>query len=331
LTPLHPGDRLDNYRIDSLVARGGMASVFRATHLASGRPVAIKLPHPEAECDPVLFDRFEREREIGQRLDHPGIVKVLATGDPSRVYMAMEWVEGRLLREILSENKRLPRERAVEIAIRVCEALEYIHGQGVAHRDLKPDNIMVDPQDCIKIVDFGLASQTGAPRLTFGKFSRLMGTPDYISPEQVEGKRGDGRSDIYSLGAILYEMLTGAPPFVAASPLAAMNLRLLKNPVPPRSVDPEIPAGLQEVLFTALERDPRNRYPSARQLAWDLKHLDQVAVGHRSEIEGSGSWRMRIAGYCNRLSVLIAGNAPAQGSRYTGREATALTPPAPQA
>ena len=308
-----------------------MASIFRATDLVSGRPVAIKLPHPEAECDPVLFDRFEREREIGQRLDHPGIVKVLATGDLSRVYMAMEWMEGRLLREILAENKRLPRERAVEIAIRVCEALDYIHGQGVAHRDLKPDNIMVDAQDRIKIVDFGLASQAGARRLTFGKFSRLMGTPDYISPEQVEGKRGDGRSDIYSLGAILYEMLTGAPPFVAASPLAAMNLRLLKSPVPPRAIDPEIPAGLQEVLFTALERDPRNRYPGARQLAWDLEHLDQVAVGHRSEIQGPGPWRMRIAGYCNRLSVLLAGNAPAPGSRYAGRETAPLTPPAPQA
>jgi serine/threonine-protein kinase len=319
LTPLQPGDRLDHYRIDSLVARGGMASVFRATDLASGLPVAIKLPHPEAECDPVLFDRFEREREIGQRLDHPGIVKVLACGDRSRVYMAMEWVEGRLLREILAENKRLPGDRAARIAVEVCEALEYIHAQGVAHRDLKPENIMVDAQDRIKIVDFGLASQEGARRLTFGKFSRLMGTPDYISPEQVEGKRGDCRSDIYSLGAILYEMLTGAVPFVAANPLAAMNLRLLKSPVAPREIDPEISTGIQEVLFRSLERDPRNRYPGARQFAWDLEHLDRVVVEHRSEIHGPSAFRKRIAGYCNRLAALVSGDE------------MPLTPPAPQA
>ena len=308
MTPLHPGDRLDQYRIDSLVATGGMASVFHATDLASGCPVAIKLPHPEAECDPVFFDRFEREREIGQRLDHPAIVKVLARGERSRVYMAMEWVEGRLLREILAENKRLPRERAVRIAVGVCEALDYIHAQGVAHRDLKPENIMVDAQDRIKIVDFGLASQAGARRLTFGKFSRLMGTPDYISPEQVEGKRGDTRSDIYSLGAILYEMLTGTAPFVAANPLAAMNLRLLKSPTPPRQIDPEISAEMQEVLFRALERDPRNRYPGARQFAWDLEHLDRVAVTERPESPGPISWRKRFAGYWKRLSALVSGS-----------------------
>lgn len=284
MTPLEPGCQLDHYRIENLVARGGMASIFRATDLRSGRQAAIKLPHPEMECDPVFFDRFQREKEIGQRLDHPGIVKVLPDEEPSRVYMAMEWVEGRLLRDMLAEPRRLPHDRAVALALGVCEALEYIHTHGVIHRDLKPENIMVSADGGIKLLDFGLAGKAGARRLTFGKFSRLMGTPDYISPEQVQGKRGDARSDIYALGAILYEMLTGQPPFPGSNPLAAMNLRLVKDPDPPREIDPGIPAELQEIVLKALERDPRNRYASAREFAWDLEHRDGIEVADRIAI-----------------------------------------------
>ena len=236
--PVHPGEQLDHYRIESLVARSGMASIFRAVDLRNGRPVAIKIPHPEMESDPVLFDRFHREEEIGKALDHPGVMKVFADQDRSQLYMVMEWVEGRLLRHILGEQKKLPPERAVRIAIAICEALDYIHSHGVVHRDLKPENIMVDADDRIKLIDFGIAGQTGARRLTFAKLSQVMGTPDYISPEQVKGKRGDARSDIYALGVMLYEMLTGKTPFQGANPFAIMNDRLLNNPMPPREADP---------------------------------------------------------------------------------------------
>ena len=203
--------------------------------------------------------------------------------------MVMEWCEGRLLRQILQEG-RIPPDRAIRIAIGVLDALEYIHANGVVHRDLKPENIMVDANDNIKLIDFGIASDTAARRLTFAKFTAALGTPDYISPEQVKGKRGDGRSDIYSMGVILYEMLTGKLPFTGPSPLAAMNERLLNHPIPPRVADPSVSPQMQEILYRALERDPRNRYPKAHEFAWDLAHIDQVGIEDRKELR---DWQNR--------------------------------------
>jgi eukaryotic-like serine/threonine-protein kinase len=289
MSTVREGDQLDQYRIEKLVARSGMASIFRGTDTRTGRPVAIKIPHPEVESDPAFFDRFQREQDIGQKLDHSGVMKVLTDPDRSQIYMAMEWVEGRLLRQILSEGK-LPPERAVKIALGISSALDYIHSHGVVHRDLKPENIMVDPEDRIKLIDFGIAGQEGARRLTFAKLSQLMGTPDYISPEQVKGKRGDARSDIYALGVMLYEMLTGQVPFRGTNAFAIMNDRLLNNPIPPREVNPDISPELQEIIYRALERDPKNRYSSAREFAWDLTNQDQVGVSDRPELR---DWKDR--------------------------------------
>jgi serine/threonine protein kinase len=290
MSDLHTGDQLDHYRIDALVARSGMASIFRGTDLLTGTQVAIKIPHPEVESDPVTYDRFHREQDIGQKMDHPGVMRVIADPGRSQVYMVMEWVNGRLLREILREARKLPPERAVGIALGIAEALEYIHTHGVVHRDLKPENVMVDADDRVKLIDFGIAGQEGARRLTFSKLSQLMGTPDYISPEQVKGKRGDGRSDVYALGVMLYEMLTGEVPFRGPNAFAIMNDRLLNNPVPPRELEPNISPQLQEIIYRALERDPKNRYASARELAWDLKHQDEVGVADRPELR---EWKQR--------------------------------------
>jgi serine/threonine protein kinase len=290
LTPLQPGYELDHYRLEAVVARSGMASIFRGADLRTGAQVAIKVPHPEMECDPVFFERFHREEKIGQNMKHPGVMKVIANGDRSRVYMVMEWIEGRLLRQILQGSQKLPAERAVSITLRICDALNYIHSHGVVHRDLKPENIMIDSDDRIKLIDFGIAAESGARRLTFGKFSQLMGTPEYISPEQVNGSRGDARSDIYSLGIILYEMLTGKTPFQGPNPMAVMNDRLLNNPIPPREVAPQISLQLQEIIYRALERNPKNRYASTREFTWDLEHQDQIGVADRAELR---DWKIR--------------------------------------
>ena len=290
MAPLHIGDQLDHYRIEGVAARSGMASIFRGTDLRTGCPVAIKVPHPEIEGDVVFFDRFSREQEIGKKLDHPGVVKVITENGRSRVYMVMEWVEGRLLRQILRDQGKLPPGRAVKIALGICNVLDYIHSHGVVHRDLKPENIMVDSEDRVKLIDFGIAGSEGARRLTFAKLSQVMGTPDYISPEQVKGKRGDGRSDIYALGVMLYEMLTGKTPFQGPNAFAIMNDRLLNNPIPPREANPEVSPELQEVIYRSLERDPRKRYANAHEFAWDLEHLDQVGVADRSELR---DWKKR--------------------------------------
>lgn len=287
---LHPGDRLDHYRIDGLVARSGMASIFRGTDTRNDRAVAIKLPHPEMEADPVLFDRFNREEQIGIKLDHPGVVKVFGDEDRSQRYMVLEWVEGRLLRQILNEQKKLPQERAIRITLALCNALDYIHSQGVVHRDLKPENIMVGPNDEVKLIDFGIAANAGSRRLTFAKLTEAMGTPDYISPEQVKGKRGDQRSDVYSLGIMFYEMLTGAVPFTGPNPFVIMNQRLLNDPIPPREVNPEVSPQLQEIIYRALERDPNKRYPNAHEFALDLEHPEKVGVADRSELK---NWQRR--------------------------------------
>jgi eukaryotic-like serine/threonine-protein kinase len=279
-----------------------MASIFRATDMRTGGPVAIKVPHPEMESDPVFFDRFNRERDIGKSLDHPAVMKVFPDDDRSQIYMVMEWVDGRLLRKILDEKKVLPPERAVKIAIGICDALSYIHTHGVVHRDLKPENIMVDENDNVKLIDFGIAGQAGARRLTFAKLSQVMGTPEYISPEQVKGKRGDGRSDVYALGVMLYEMLTGRAPFQGPNPFAIMNDRLLNNPTPPREINPNISPELQEIIYRAIERDPKNRYANAHEMKLDLEHPEKVGVPERPELH---DWRKRRTPWLRKMLFYI--------------------------
>jgi len=302
MTLLRPGDKLDHYLIENLVERSGMASIFRATDERTGRQVAIKVPHPEMEADPIFFERFNREQEIGQKLDHPGVMKVFTNDHSSQHYMVMEWVEGRLLRQLMNEQGKFPPERAIKISLQVASAIEYIHGHGVIHRDLKPENIMVDTNDHIKLIDFGIAANLGSRRITFAKFSQTVGTPDYISPEQVKGKRGDARSDIYALGVMLYEMVTGKVPFTGPNAFVIMNDRLLNNPIPPREVDPAISPHLQEIIYRAMERDPNKRYANARELILDLEHQDKVGVAERPELT---DWRKRRTPRARRILFYV--------------------------
>lgn len=266
----------------------------------TGKEVAIKLPHPEAEQDEVFAERFQREQEITAHLHHPGLMKVIAGDHRSRNYIVMEWSDGKLLRDILREEKRLPPERAERIAINICNVLEYIHNHGIVHRDLKPEHVLVGSDDEIKLIDFGLAGQTGARRITFANLSRLTSSPEYVSPEQVKGKRGDARSDIYSMGVMLYEMVTGRTPFHGEGPFEVMNERLTAHPVPPRELNPAISPQLQEVIYRAMEREPQYRYASAHEFAFDLAHLDHIGVSERPEIH---EWKKKQTAGTRKIAL----------------------------
>lgn len=275
IAPLQAGQKLDDYRIDELVAESTATSTWRATDLRDGRQVALKLLKPEAEADAGLADAFRREEEVGAMLHHPRVRRTLQPGERSRPYQIMEWIPGRLLRQLIAEEGKLSPDRAVRISAQILEALHYIHGRGIVHRDLKPENVMVCASDAVKLIDFGIASR-GAAEVSAGQ-----GTPDYIAPEQIKGNSGDHRADLYALGVMMYEMLTGSLPFTGPSPLAAMNARLAFAPRPPRDLEPNISPELQEVISRALEITPRKRYGTAREFLYDLHHPEKVRVRER--------------------------------------------------
>lgn len=271
---IRSGCLLDHYRIEDLVATGGTASVFRATDIRTGCAVAVKIPHPGKTSGRLALGRFHHKTEIGGDFDHPGLVKVLGDDGAGRRYLVMEWIEGHLLRQIIDERAGLTLELAAHIALKICEVLEYIHGLGIAHLDLKPDNIIVGPNDSVKLIDFDIARKTRRGFLALLR-PRRMGTPDYASPEQVRGKSGDARSDIYSLGLILYEMLAGEVPFSGVAPRMALKLRLARDPAPPCEINPAIPSQLQEVVCRAIARDPAKRHQTARELRLQLEQFSQ--------------------------------------------------------
>ena len=268
------GENLDQYKLIEVIARSGMASIFKAIDQIDGKTVAIKVPYMQFESDVIFYGRFQREEEVGRRLDHPGIVKVLTPKKKSRMYIAMEYIEGDSLRSMMREPG-LPQERALQLARQLAETLVYMHGEGVVHRDLKPENILVTAGGQTKVMDFGIALDESARRLTWSGLSSTIGTPDYMAPEQVSGRRGDVRTDIYSLGTILYEMLTGHLPYSGPNVYNVMRAKTAEDPQPPTAFKPELDPHLEEIVLHAIERNPRDRYASAGQMLEDLRDPSQ--------------------------------------------------------
>jgi serine/threonine-protein kinase len=296
---LTSGERLDQYQLEDLLARSGMASIFKARDTESGQTVALKIPHVQFESDVVFFQRFRREEEISQKLDHPNIVRVLKPREKSRMYMVMEYVDGRSLRAIMDAERAMPPGRAVPMAIQVCDAVAYLHERGVVHRDLKPENVLITPDGQVKILDFGIAFDQSARRLTWFGLSNPMGTPDYMAPEQISGRRGDARTDVYALGMLLYEMLTGNLPYVSQNPRALLRMKANEDPKPPSAYVPSIDGNLETIILRAISRAPRDRYANAAALVADLRNPAAVkalgaeggAVRRRS---AGGAWARRV-------------------------------------
>lgn len=270
----------DRFSIIETICAGGMATIYKARDLQNGgRIVAIKIPHRSAEADPIFFSRFETEEKIGGELDHPSILKFYPVEKKSRMYLVMEFVQGKTLFEVLRERRRLPEKEALALTSRLCEPLQYLHDHGILHRDLKPENVMLLNDGSIRLMDFGIARAARARRMTFIGFA--PGTPHYMAPERINGKRGDPRTDIYSLGAILYELLTGVIAFDDEDIATIMDSRVTGDPKSPRQLNPDISPQAEEIVLCAMERDPEKRYASANDLKVALDAPDRIEMTGR--------------------------------------------------
>jgi serine/threonine-protein kinase len=264
------------YELDGVVGRGGMAEVYRARDIRLDRIVAIKTLRDDLARDQTFQARFRREAQSAASLNHPSIVAVYDTGEdmvgPTPVpYIVMEYVDGRTLRDLLRDDRRLLPERAAEIADGVLRALDYSHRNGIVHRDIKPGNVMLTRTGEVKVMDFGIARAVSDAQATMTQTAQVIGTAQYLSPEQARGERVDARSDLYSAGCLLYELLTGRPPFTGDSPVAIAYQHVRENPIPPSRVDPELPSWADPIVLKAMAKDPADRYQSAGDMRNDLQ------------------------------------------------------------
>jgi serine/threonine-protein kinase len=282
------GEVLDGrFLIRETVCRGGMATIYRAEDMFNERhEVAIKVPFLAVESDPTWFARFRHEEEIGLKVSHPSLLKFFpVAGEKARPYIVTEFLRGCTLDHLAHDTRPLPETDALKIVGLVCDALGSMHRQGFIHRDLKPSNIMICCDRTLRLMDFGLASAPIRRRSLFAKLTGIFGTPEYMAPEQVENGSLDERTDVYALGAILYELLTGQVPFKNEDPWQSAFQRTTGDPIAPRTLNAALSPQAEEIVLHALQREPRDRYPSTAEFQADL---DAPA-------------RVPVTGYCTRL------------------------------
>lgn len=277
------GHLIDRFEIVKVLGQGAYAETYLARDGETGDLIVLKFPDPGLFADPALFQRYAREAKIARSIGHPGVQRAIdGNEDRSEPYLVLEYVDGRDLRQhmqsVIDRCGQVPIEMAVDWGLQLSDALEYLHARGVVHRDLKPENVLVEGGEHLKIADFGTALLEGAKRLTWKHLSDGVGTPDYMSPEQIQGERGDERSDIYAWGIMMYEFLTASVPFRGDNWMATMAGHLTKTPEPPRRRRIDVPQQLEAVVLRAMRRYPENRYQTVTELRSDLQHLDEVDV-----------------------------------------------------
>jgi eukaryotic-like serine/threonine-protein kinase len=277
----HPQVLLDRYEVGRLLGAGGMAEVFEGHDRLLSRRVAIKVPLSQHANDPAFAHRFRREAQAAASLSHPGVVAVYDTGAENGThFIVMEYVDGRTLKEVIRAEAPLYPDRAAEITADVCSALAAAHARGLVHRDVKPANIMLMPDGRVKLMDLGIARATAGETVT--QTAAMLGTAQYLSPEQAQGQDVDFRSDLYSLGCCLYEMLTGTVPFRGATPVAIAYRHVREDPARPRLLNPDVPAPLEAVCLQAMAKRPEDRYQTAAEFRADLLRAragQRVAAG----------------------------------------------------
>ena len=264
------------YELGQVLGRGGMAEVYLAHDTRLGRTVAVKTLRADLARDPSFQARFRREAQSAASLNHPAIVAVYDTGEDyidgvSIPYIVMEYVDGSTLRELLHSGRKLLPERAMEMTIGILQGLEYAHRNGIVHRDIKPANVMLTRNGQVKVMDFGIARAMGDSGMTMTQTSAVIGTAQYLSPEQAKGEQVDARSDLYSTGCLLYELLTVRPPFVGDSPVAVAYQHVREEAQPPSVFDPEITPEMDSIVLKALVKDPNYRYQSADEMRADIE------------------------------------------------------------
>ena len=303
---LQIGDQFDHFQIRAHIAQGGMSDIYRVYDLLSGKEVVLKIPNRASIGDPAQYERFQRELEVMRTLDHPAIQKGVGSGQFNATpYLVTELISGESMREFVLREAPMPADKAIHLIKRIADGLAHCHDHDIIHRDIKPENILILPEGDPIILDFGLALTKNAYRVTYANLTGAAGTPDYMAPEQIEGQRGDQRTDVYALGTMLFELLSGHLPFMGDNQMAVMSLHLQGTVPRLDREDKGISSNLAAVVARAMQRHMEDRCPDMHAFIHDLDHPESVDISILNKVEAPTQelpfWRSPIV-----VSLLMA-------------------------